>query len=90
MPKSSKVKLAYMAEYQKKPANVAKRVERNAARRDALREGIVHKGDGKEIDHRTPLDKGGSNAKSNQRVVSASENRAWRKDHPDMYGKNKK
>lgn len=90
MPKSSKAKLAYMAEYQKKPENVAKRVERNAARRDALREGIVHKGDGKEIDHRTPLDKGGSNAKSNQRVVSASENRAWRKDHPDMYGKNKK
>ena len=90
MPKSSKAKLAYMAEYQKKPENVAKRVERNSARRDALREGIVHKGDGKEIDHRTPLDKGGSNAKSNQRVVSASENRAWRKDHPDMYGKNKK
>lgn len=90
MPKSSKAKLAYMAEYQKKPENVAKRVERNSARRDALREGIVHKGDGKEIDHRTPLDKGGSNAKSNQRVVPASENRAWRKDHPDMYGKNKK
>lgn len=90
MTKSSKAKLAYMAEYQKKPENVTKRVERNAARREALREGIVHKGDGKEIDHRTPLDKGGSNDKSNQRVLSASENRAWRKSHPDMYGKNKK
>ena len=37
MPKSSKAKLAYMAEYQKKPENVDKRVERNNARRAAIR-----------------------------------------------------
>ena len=89
MTKSSKAKLAYQAEYQKRPENVDKRVERNRARREAIREGVVQKGDGKEIDHKRPLDKGGSGADSNKRVVSASENRGWRKDHPDMYGKKK-
>ena len=60
MTKSSKAKLAYMAQYQKSPENVEKRVERNKARRQALAAGIVHKGDGKEIDHKRPLDEGGS------------------------------
>lgn len=86
MPKSSPKKLAYMATYQAKPENVEKRVDRNRARREALREGLVKKGDGKEIDHKVPLDKGGSDGKSNRRVVSASENRAWRKTNGDMYG----
>jgi hypothetical protein len=90
MTKTSKKKLAYMAEYQKRPENVEKRVERNAARREAIREGRAHVGDGTEVDHKKPLDKGGSNAKSNLRVVDASKNRAWRKEHGDMYGKNKK
>ena len=50
MTKSSKAKLEYMAEYQKRPENVDKRVERNRARREAIREGVVfalppHKGD---------------------------------------------
>lgn len=87
MTKSSKAKLAYMAEYQKQPENVDKRVQRNAARREALREGRVHKGDGMEIDHRRMLDEGGSNARSNQRVVPAAKNRAWRKTNPKAYGK---
>lgn len=77
--KSSKQKLEYMAEYQKSPEEVRKRVARNRARREALREGIVKKGDGKEIDHKIPLDRGGSTAKSNTRVVDAKKNRGWRK-----------
>ncbi len=77
--KTTKQKREYMAEYQKQPSEVKKRVERNAARREAIKEGRVHKGDGKEIDHKVPLRSGGSNAKSNQRVVDASTNRAWRK-----------
>ena len=89
MTKSSKAKLEYMAEYQKRPENVEKRVDRNRARREAIREGVAKKGDGKEVDHKVPLDKGGADKKSNTRVVSASENRSWRKDHPDMYGKKK-
>lgn len=89
MPKASPAKLAYMAEYQKKPENVEKRVERNKARREALRDGTVHKGDGKEIDHKQLLDQGGSNNPANRRVVSAAQNRAWRKEHPKAYGGNK-
>lgn len=89
MTKSSKAKLAYMAEYQKSPENVEKRVERNKARREGIREGVVKKGDGKEIDHKKPLDVGGSNDKSNRRVVDAKTNRSWRDDKPTMYGKKK-
>lgn len=87
MAKTSAKKLAYMAEYQKRPENVDKRVERNQARREALREGTVHKGDGKEIDHKRMLDSGGTNARSNRRVVDASTNRGWRKKNPGVYGK---
>ena len=87
MTKTSKAKLAYMAEYQKRPENVDKRVQRNAARREAIREGAAKKGDGKEVDHKRMLDKGGTNDKSNRRVVSAAENRAWRKRNPEAYGK---
>jgi hypothetical protein len=77
-------------EYQARPEQVAKRVARNKARREAIRDGDVKKGDGKDIDHKQMLDKGGSNDKSNRRVVSAKENRAWREKNPEAYGKNKK
>lgn len=52
------------------------RAARNQARREAEAEGAVRKGDGKEIDHIKPLADGGSNAKSNRRVVSRHTNRA--------------
>lgn len=87
MTKSSKQKLEYMQEYQKRPENVEKRVDRNRARRHAIADGKAAVGDGKDVDHKVPLDKGGSGKDSNTRVVSASENRGWRKDHPSMYGK---
>lgn len=77
---------AYQAEYQKRPSEVKKRVMRNAARRAALKAGVVQKGDGKEIDHKRMLDSGGSNAKGNLRVVDASTNRGWRKKNPKAYG----
>lgn len=54
------------------------RAARNKARREAMREGRVHKGDGKDIDHMRPLSKGGSTSKSNTRVISRSANRAKR------------
>lgn len=53
------------------------RAKRNAARADATKAGRVSKGDGKDVDHVKPLSKGGSNAKSNTRVVSASTNRSF-------------
>lgn len=89
MPKSSPRKLAYQAERQKSPEEVEKRVDRNRARRHAEAAGLVHKGDGKEVDHKKMLDKGGSDKDSNTRVVSAAENRAWRARNPEAYGKKK-
>jgi hypothetical protein len=65
------------AKYQGKPEQKKNRAERNTARRQATTAGKVHKGDGKDIDHKTPLSKGGSNSKSNRRVVSASSNRSF-------------
>ncbi len=66
-----------VAKYTSKPSVVKKRTEQNAARRQMEKEGLVKKGDGKDVDHRTPLSKGGTNNRSNLRVVPASENRSF-------------
>ena len=76
--KTTKEKRAYMATYQDTPENIKKREERNLARQHALKEGVVKKGDDKEIDHIDPLRKGGKNVKSNTRVLTAAKNRSWR------------
>ena len=89
MPKSSKKELATKAKYNKRPSVQAKRVANNKARREAIREGRVKKGDGMDVHHVKPLAKGGSATKSNTRVVSQKKNRGWRKDHPERYGKGK-
>jgi hypothetical protein len=39
--------------------------------------GLVKKGDGKDVDHKVPLSKGGTNAKGNTRVVDAGKNRSF-------------
>lgn len=55
-----------------------KRAERNRARRKLMGMGMVHKGDGKDVDHKTPLGKGGAPLKlSNLRVESAHKNRSF-------------
>lgn len=63
--------------YTSKPEVVKKRVEQNKARRIMEREGKVHKGDGKDVDHKTPLSRGGTSDRSNLRVVPASSNRSF-------------
>lgn len=55
------------------------RAARNAARRKLMREGKVHKGDGKDVAHVKAFDKGGSN-KTGVRVESASANRSFKRD----------
>ena len=72
-------KAAYDKAYGARPEQKEARAQRNAARREAEREGKVHKGDGKDVDHKTPIRKGGSNADSNTRVVDKEDNRGWRK-----------
>jgi hypothetical protein len=65
------------AKYHSKPEQRANRSERTVARNQANADGRTSKGDGKDLDHRVPLSKGGTSAKSNLRVVSASENRSF-------------
>ena len=60
-----------------KPKNIAKRVKRNKARRMLEDEGLVKKGDGKHVDHKTPLSKGGSNKRSNLRVKDGKKNSSF-------------
>lgn len=46
------------------------RAKRNKARRELMREGKVSKGDGKVVNHKKPLSKGGSTSRSNLEVQS--------------------
>lgn len=63
--------------YTSKPEVIKKRTEQNAARREMEKAGKVHKGDGKDVDHKKPLSKGGTNDRSNLRAVPASQNRSF-------------
>jgi hypothetical protein len=49
---------------------------RKKARRLAIKEGRVKLGSGKDVDHKRPLSKGGSNTKKNTRVISRATNRS--------------
>jgi hypothetical protein len=56
-----------------------KRAQRNKARRMLEREGVVHKGDGLDVDHKKPLSKGGTTTRSNLKAVPASKNRSYKR-----------
>ena len=79
MPQSPERKAAYDKAYNARAAEKKRRAMRNAARRELMREGVVHKGDGKDVDHKRMLKDGGSNARSNLRAVSQKTNRGWRR-----------
>lgn len=59
------------AEYHSKPEQIKKRSMRNKARRKMG----LKVGDPREVDHKKPLCKGGSNSTKNLRVVSRKTNR---------------
>lgn len=63
--------------YHSSPEQIKKRAMRNAARREMEKKGLVRKGDGKDVDHRTPIAKGGGNGTGNLRVVPKSVNRSF-------------
>lgn len=67
-----------------------KRMERQRARREYDKKGVDRTG--KDIDHKVPLSKGGTNAKSNTRLVSPSANRSFSRnsDHTVKVNKPKK
>ena len=60
--------------YQASKTQKKRRASRNNARSRLMKEGRVRKGDGKHVDHKRSLSKGGSNARSNLRATSAKAN----------------
>lgn len=66
------VKHEYEA-FQSSPKARKDRSARNSARRSAIKKGIVHKGDGKDIHHIHGVDAG--NGPKNLRAMSSSKNR---------------
>lgn len=74
MARKRKKKRNYKKEYRDyhgKPKQIKNRAKRNKARKTMG----LKKGDKREVDHKKPLSKGGSNKKSNLRVVSRRTNR---------------
>ncbi len=63
--------------YQGTPEQIKKRAMRNAARAEMEKKGVVSKGDGKDVDHKTPIAKGGGNGNDNLRAVPKSQNRSF-------------
>ena len=77
-----KIKRDYKKEYAKYHGTAAyrkRRSQRVLARRKLEKQGRVRKGDGKDVDHKRALSKGGTNGLRNLRVVSRYTNR--RKDN---------
>lgn len=80
----------YKKEYQQQKARPHERERRNArerARYQADKNGVDRKG--KDIDHIKPLSKGGTNAKSNIRLVPAGKNRSFHRNSDHTVKKNK-
>jgi hypothetical protein len=61
--------------YKRRPEQIKKRVARNKARRMLMREGLVKKGDGRDVNHRNgnALD----NKRSNLEPMLARKNRSY-------------
>jgi len=66
------------AKYNSKPEQIKKRASRNKARAAMVRAGKAHKGDGKDVDHKSgnPL----NNSPSNLRIRSKSANRSLKRN----------
>lgn len=80
MPSSAGYKRNYKQEKKTSDARgeMVKRAERDAARYAEEKKGMVHKGDGKDVDHIHMLSKGGAPlAASNLRVETAHKNRSF-------------
>lgn len=73
-----KYKQRYDAAYGARPEQIKKRAARNAARREyEQKHGNLPSS--VDVNHKTPLARGGSNAASNLEATSQTKNRGWRK-----------
>jgi hypothetical protein len=62
--------------------------KRHRLRRKAIKLGLVKTNDGKDVDHKKPLSKGGSNTLKNARVRSPSANRGFPRNPDGSMKKN--
>ena len=83
MPKKGQFKAGATADsirqrkYNSQPEQKKRRAQRNAARSEMEKAGKVHKGDGKDVDHKQHKARGKlNNSTSNLRVMDKSKNRA--------------
>lgn len=78
----------YKKEYQqqKSRGEHENRMDRQRARREMDKKGVDRTG--KDIDHVKPLSKGGTNAKSNLRLTSPSDNRSFERNSDSSVKKN--
>ena len=79
MPSSPGYKRNYKEEWKdaKARGEGADNAQRHRARYEMEKAGKVHKNDGKDVGHKTAIKRGGSNAPSNLKVQSVSENRSF-------------
>lgn len=75
MPKNPNRDYAKETAYENRPEQVKRREARNKARRKAMKEGKVHKGDGRELDH-VGFHRTGSLDNVPTKVVSKKANRS--------------
>ena len=68
---------AEYAKYQGTAEQKKNRAVRNAARNTMKAKGVVSKGDGKHVNHKTPISKGGGNAPRNLSVKTEANNSSF-------------
>jgi hypothetical protein len=73
--------------YNSSPLQKQRRAQRNAARRKLEKEGKVHKGDGKDVDHKNMNT--ADNSSKNLHAISVKANRAKNKHHLKDHGRKK-
>ena len=78
MPKTPEKWLKKKREYNDKPEMRRRNMLQKRAWRQAVKEGRIHPGDGKSVEHVRSLDKGGGNSKSNIKIISLKKNKGWR------------
>lgn len=96
MPSSPGYKRDYRQEYKTAKARGevgtggdSDNAKRLKLRRQMVKAGRVSKGDGKDVDHKVPLSKGGSNSTSNARVRSPGTNRSFPRNSDGSMKRNK-
>jgi len=66
--------------YNSTPKMIEHRSMNNQARAAMAKKGLVHKGDGMDVDHEKGLRLGGTNSPKNLRVLSEHRNRGWERN----------